>query len=150
VVKENIRKFLEECKANPDLQQKLKTMKPVDQTALIQIAHEAGFDLPAEEWNEFTNYFRAARQEKLNGEELSDEELANVSAGGLFGIDLCQRRYDELLCDLGAFTCPHFRKKEILKENSGSSLRITYERSCDHAKWSQTYTVTIRNDGLLH
>lgn len=104
---ETIKKFIEEYKVNPELQQKLKSMKSVDEAVFNKVAKEAGFDLTAEEWREYADQEREVRTGIL-----TDDELANVSAGGLFGMDLCQKKFDDFLCKW--CRCGQLSSKEII------------------------------------
>ncbi|WHH58787.1 Nif11-like leader peptide family natural product precursor [Petroclostridium sp. X23] len=103
--KEQIVFFLNEIKANPDLQHKLKSIKKEDEREFIKIANEAGFGFTAEEWSKYLNDMRKEKK------ELTDDELDNISGGGLFGITKCPERYDWLLCKLSY--CPNVKKKTM-------------------------------------
>ncbi len=90
--KEQIRDFLEEVKTNANLQQKLNNEGITHESAVVKIANEAGFEFTVDGW---LDYAKNVRTEKI---EIGDDELDKVTGGGLFGIDLCQKRWDQLLC----------------------------------------------------
>jgi len=123
---ESIKRFIEEYKVNPQLQEKLNSIKPVDDAVLIKIANEAGFDLTVEDWSEYTKLIS-----EVGAGRLSDDELAHVSAGSLFNIDLCPKRFDNVLC---IALCPLVKAKEICSR--GGSVRTTY-RYCVKKYWDE-------------
>jgi predicted ribosomally synthesized peptide with nif11-like leader len=92
VGKEQIRDFLEEVKTNANLQQKMNDEGITNESEVVKIANAAGFDFTVDDW---LDYAKSARPEKI---EIGDDELDQVAGGGLFGIDLCQKRWDQLLC----------------------------------------------------
>ena len=118
--KGNIKKFIEECKENLVLQQKLRTLKPSDEAEFNKIVNEAGFDFSVEEWREYMSEISAVREGKL-----SDNELASVSAGGLFGD--CPQKYDDWLC-ISSF-CPNVKERRI-------SCKASY-RFCQKGFWDE-------------
>jgi predicted ribosomally synthesized peptide with nif11-like leader len=102
---EKILSFLNECKVNRELQEKLMKLSPEDADGLIEIANEAGYGFTAEEWAEYQNM----RSKKS---ELTEDDLDKVSGGGFFGLTSCPKEYDFLLCE--ASYCPHLH---ILNNN---------------------------------
>lgn len=99
--KGQIKNFIEELKKNSDLQQKLRTENAAKSLSLIEIAKAAGYDFTAAEWDEY------AKAEEMMNAKLSDDELDNVSAGGLFGN--CPEKYDYVLCVLSL--CRNYDKR---------------------------------------
>lgn len=109
--KEHVLSFIQDAKANLDLQEKLKDINAQNTSSLIEIANKAGYDFSASEWDE---YAKAAREEKSG--KLCDDELDNVSGGGWLPTNIvpCQKQYNPLICgflcnafDPGTITCWH-------------------------------------------
>ncbi|HEX3026470.1 MAG TPA: Nif11-like leader peptide family natural product precursor [Clostridia bacterium] len=102
--KENIEKFQEELKKRPELQQKLKETETTED--FIALAKAEGFDFSAEE---FTEYARSGK--------LSDEQLGEVTGGGLYGFD------NDLIVTAG-YGCTYWTARRTLwlaaKGNCGS------------------------------
>lgn len=123
---ERIKKFVEEYKVNSELRAKLNSIKSEDEAALIKAVNEAGFDLTVEDFREYTKM-----ESEVGAEKLSDEELDNVSAGSLFNIDLCPKRFDQLLCKV---LCPLVRTRRSYSK--GGSVEITYSY-CVKKYWDE-------------
>jgi predicted ribosomally synthesized peptide with nif11-like leader len=102
---EKVLSFLNECKVDHELQEKLTKVAPEDKEGLIKIANEAGYGFTAEEWAEYEKTLRAKK------DELTEDELDNVSGGGFFGLTQCPKGYNYWLCDLSH--CSHFESFQI-------------------------------------
>ncbi|WHH58784.1 Nif11-like leader peptide family RiPP precursor [Petroclostridium sp. X23] len=124
--KESVKMFLSVFKQDEALKAKLNKVKTEDE--VMGVIKEAGFDLMFDELKEIW---------KREGVKLTDDELDDVSGGGLFGIDLCQNTYSYILCELSF--CSHFRKELIDRDIHGNR---TYKRYCDNSNppWKETYT----------
>lgn len=136
---ENIRKFIEEYKVNPELQQKLKSIEPSDEAAFNKITKEAGFELTVEEWRKY-----AGQEGESRTEVLTDDELAGIS-GGLFGIDLCQKKYDEFLCKWS--WCPQLRSKELYEFRKDGERYVKSYATCYFCKlgyWDETDKIKLK------
>lgn len=120
---ESIKNFVEEYKANPELRMKLNSIRSADEAALIKVVNEAGFDLTIEDLREYKKM-----ESEVGAEKLSDDELDNISAGSLFNIDLCPRKFDQLLCKV---LCPLVRTR-----TSFGSFNITYSY-CVKKYWDE-------------
>lgn len=132
---EKIRKFIEEYKVNPELQKKLKLIKTSDEAAFNKITKEAGFDLSVEEWREYVSQEGEGRNEVL-----ADDELANISGGGLFGLTQCPKKYDEFLCIWS--WCPQVRSKRLSKyRKDGDSYATCY--FCKLGYWDEADKIKL-------
>jgi predicted ribosomally synthesized peptide with nif11-like leader len=120
--KGQIKDFLEEVKTNADLQQKLNDESVTNESDVVKIANLAGFDFTADEW---LNYTKNVQTEKI---EISDDELGKVAGGGLFGIDLCQKRWDQLLCAIAM--CQQLRLEHDGKATKYNSVGNVTRRYC--------------------
>ena len=120
--KEQIKDFLEEVKTNADLQQKLNDEGITNESEVVKIANVAGFDFTVDEW---LDYAKNVRPEKI---EIGDDELDKVSGGGLFGIDLCQKRWDQLLCAIAM--CQQLRLEHDGKATKYNSVGNVTRRYC--------------------
>ncbi len=127
--KEQIKDFLEEVKTNADLQQKLNDEGITNESEVVKIANVAGFDFTVDEW---LDYAKNVRPEKI---EIGDDELDKVSGGGLFGIDLCQKRWDQLLCAISM--CRQLRLEYDGKVTQYNSLGNVTRRYCLNGHFDQ-------------
>ncbi|WHH58788.1 Nif11-like leader peptide family natural product precursor [Petroclostridium sp. X23] len=127
---ESIQMFLSTFKQDEALKAKLYQAKTYEEVA--SIAKEAGFEFDLDELKEIR---------KQEGVKLTDDELDGITGGNLFGIDLCENRYNFFLCELTLIAiCPHFRKEYKGPDGKGNSIYVRY---CDHCKtpWREQYTL---------
>lgn len=135
MAKEQIKRFLEEVKSNADLQKQLSGVETTNEGAFVKIANLAGFDFTVDEWLE---YAENVQPEKV---KISDDELEKVAGGGLFGIDLCQKRWDMLYCQISM--CRQLRLEHDGKASGYNSKGNITRRYCLIGHFDQKFSPKV-------